>query len=93
MNQLTSLKKIEQFIEFDFYPVNHSVVRAEYKYPCIPYEATEASKKGFFSGFYPVDAVLDSVSVSSPHPTCFHPLYQRLYHCFLPFHQEVRWKA
>jgi hypothetical protein len=45
-------------IEFDFYPTNHSVIRAEYQYPCIPYEDTGVDKIGFFSGFKPVDAIL-----------------------------------
>jgi len=43
--------------EFNFYPVNHSVARAEYGYPCVPYELLVA-EPGFFSGFQPVDAVL-----------------------------------
>ncbi|KIX97232.1 uncharacterized protein Z520_07347 [Fonsecaea multimorphosa CBS 102226] len=45
-------------ILFQFYPTNHSVIRAEYGYPCIPYEDTGVDKVGFFSGFYPVDAIL-----------------------------------
>jgi len=49
---------IGDLIEFDFFPPNHSVVRAEYKFPCIPYEDTGTDKVGFFSGFHPVDAVL-----------------------------------
>ncbi|EUC35674.1 hypothetical protein COCCADRAFT_90218 [Bipolaris zeicola 26-R-13] len=47
-------------VEFAFYPLNHSVVRAEYGFPCIPYEMTGASKIGFFSNFHPVDTVLSS---------------------------------
>lgn len=45
-------------IEFLFFPPNHSVVRAEYEFPCIPYEMTGRGKVGFFSGFRPVDAIL-----------------------------------
>ncbi|OAP59719.1 hypothetical protein AYL99_07017 [Fonsecaea erecta] len=45
-------------ILFQFYPTNHSVIRAEYGYPCVPYEDTGVDKVGFFSGFYPVDAIL-----------------------------------
>ncbi|KAF2201544.1 hypothetical protein GQ43DRAFT_471686 [Delitschia confertaspora ATCC 74209] len=45
-------------IEFNFFPQNHSVVRAEYKFPCIPYEMTSKGKQGFFAGFHPVDAIL-----------------------------------
>ncbi|KAL1648778.1 Pho80p cyclin [Diplodia intermedia] len=50
---------VGDFIKFQFYPNNHSVVRAEYGYPCIPYEMTGIGKTGFFSGFNPVDAILD----------------------------------
>ncbi|KAJ9640111.1 hypothetical protein H2199_006345 [Coniosporium tulheliwenetii] len=46
-------------VEFNFFPPNHSVVRAEYMLPCIPYENTGRGKVGFFSGFRPVDAFLD----------------------------------
>ncbi|ETI25115.1 hypothetical protein G647_04487 [Cladophialophora carrionii CBS 160.54] len=46
------------FVEFDFYPTNHSVIRAEYLNPCIPYEMTGIGKVGFYSGFKPVDAIL-----------------------------------
>jgi plastocyanin len=49
---------VGDLIEFDFYPTNHSVVRAEYKFPCIPYEDTGVDKVGFFSGFRPVDVIL-----------------------------------
>ncbi|KAE9971765.1 hypothetical protein BLS_002816 [Venturia inaequalis] len=49
---------VGDLIKFDFMPLNHSVVRAEYKYPCIPYEKTGAGKVGFFGGFHPVDAIL-----------------------------------
>lgn len=31
-------------VEFAFYPTNHSVIRAEYKFPCIPYELTGESR-------------------------------------------------
>lgn len=50
-----------QVIVFRFYPANHSVVRAEYGIPCIPYEMTASGKNGFFSGFNSVDKVLDNV--------------------------------
>ncbi|CAI6337142.1 unnamed protein product [Periconia digitata] len=68
---------VGDIIEFAFYPANHSVVRAEYKYPCIPYEKTEASKRGFFSGFQPVDIILDeppkySIRVNDTSPIFFY---------------------
>ncbi|RVX75231.1 hypothetical protein B0A52_00583 [Exophiala mesophila] len=45
-------------VEFAFYPTNHSVIRAEYKFPCIPYELTGIDKVGFDSGFRVTDAIL-----------------------------------
>lgn len=68
---------VGDIIEFDFYPLNHSIVRAEYGFPCIPYEMTGSSKKGFYSGFYPVDKVLDnppkwSVRVNDTEPIFFY---------------------
>lgn len=51
-----------QTVEFRFYPANHSVVRASYGHPCVPYELIEPGKQGFFSGFNAVDTVLDDVS-------------------------------
>ncbi|KAE9373045.1 hypothetical protein N431DRAFT_503818 [Stipitochalara longipes BDJ] len=42
-------------IEFQFYPLNHSVVRASYgNEPCVPYEYTTPGQLGFYSGFVPV---------------------------------------
>ena len=51
-----------KFAEFAFFPPNHSVGRAEYQQPCIPYEDTGEEKVGFWSGFFPVDKVLSNVS-------------------------------
>lgn len=56
------LAKKGDVIEFNFFPDNHSVVRAEYGYPCIPYELTGVDKIGFFSGFKPVDTIVPDVS-------------------------------
>lgn len=53
-----TLAEVGDTILFQFYPTNHSVIRAEYGYPCIPYEDTGVDKVGFFSGFFPVDAIL-----------------------------------
>ncbi|KAH3955956.1 hypothetical protein HBH98_256280 [Parastagonospora nodorum] len=50
---------IGDIVEFRFYPANHSVVRAKYGLPCVPYEMTGSQRTGFFSGFKPVDKVLD----------------------------------
>ncbi|KAE9375856.1 hypothetical protein N431DRAFT_370749 [Stipitochalara longipes BDJ] len=45
---------VGDIIEFRFYPTNHSVARAEYLFPCIPYEVTGVNKVGFWSGFEPI---------------------------------------
>lgn len=47
-------------LEFQFFPGNHSVARAEYGYPCIPYELT-GNKTGFASGFQSVGKILENV--------------------------------
>jgi plastocyanin len=64
-------------VEFLFYPANHSVVRSEYKYACIPYEKTGWNKTGFFSGFRPVDTILQnppsfSVLINDTNPIFFY---------------------
>ncbi|KAI0125612.1 hypothetical protein BJ170DRAFT_684872 [Xylariales sp. AK1849] len=37
-------------IEFQFFPTNHSVAKAEYKNPCVPYEYINPGGETFFSG-------------------------------------------
>lgn len=55
----TSERKVLTILtEYQFYPTNHSIVQAEYGYPCVPYGLVH-TRPGFFSGFHPVDAVLD----------------------------------
>lgn len=54
----SSLKAaVGDVIKFEFYPTNHSVVRAEYDAPCIPREKMFPKETGFFSGFFPMDSV------------------------------------
>lgn len=54
---------MNKFLEFRFYPQNHSVARAEYgsNRACIPYEVTGINKQGFWSGFHPINVVLNDV--------------------------------
>ncbi|KAJ8105539.1 hypothetical protein OPT61_g10113 [Boeremia exigua] len=73
----TTKAAVGDIIEFDFYPVNHSIVRAEYGFPCIPYEMTGSGKKGFFSGFNPVDGVVEnppkySIRINDTEPIFFY---------------------
>ena len=53
------------------------MVRAEYGYPCVPYEDTGVDKVGFFSGFMPVDEILSdppkwSIKVNDTEPIFFY---------------------
>ncbi|KAJ9648159.1 hypothetical protein H2199_001937 [Coniosporium tulheliwenetii] len=50
-------------VKFEFFPSKHAVARAEYMFPCIPYESTGAGKTGFFSGF--VDVKDESINPPS----------------------------
>lgn len=47
--------------EFQFFPSNHSVARAEYGTPCVPYELTNPGETGFWSGFQPVTEISNNV--------------------------------
>lgn len=55
--------------EFEFFPDGHSVIRAEFGYPCYPYELVNVgSDKGFYSGPEPVKAIVPNVKISVPSP-------------------------
>jgi len=47
---------VGDLIQFQFYPRNHSVVRAAFADPCIPIEQSSSANgtEGFYSGFMPV---------------------------------------
>ncbi|KAI1846685.1 hypothetical protein JX265_009012 [Neoarthrinium moseri] len=49
-------------IKFEFFPSNHSVVKAAYKYPCVPYDYIEPGEPTFFSG-------PELSNAGDPHPT------------------------
>jgi plastocyanin len=45
-------------VMFSFWPGNHSVIRAEYGFPCVPYEDVQESEaQGFYSGIRSPDTV------------------------------------
>ncbi|KAK4151481.1 hypothetical protein C8A00DRAFT_35885 [Chaetomidium leptoderma] len=48
----TATAKVGDIIRFNFYPSNHRVARAEFKWPCIPYELANINKPGFDSGTF-----------------------------------------
>lgn len=58
----TTMADAGDIIQFLFYPQNHSVVKAEEGYPCIPYDTMNPGKSSFFSGFEYVPQVLSDVS-------------------------------
>ncbi|KAF2491544.1 hypothetical protein BU16DRAFT_121449 [Lophium mytilinum] len=68
---------VGDILSFHFYPTNHSVVKAEYGYPCVPYDYVEpGSKDMFFSGNHPMQAA-DAVqtwnlTVNSTEPVFFY---------------------
>jgi len=68
-------------VTFKFWPGDHSVIRAEYGYPCIPYEdVQENGEGGFYSGVKSPDAqdVRDdnlptwNLTINSTAPTFFY---------------------
>ncbi|KAI8966287.1 hypothetical protein F5Y11DRAFT_343675 [Daldinia sp. FL1419] len=64
-------------IRFNFYPKNHSVVRADFKKPCIPWELTNDPAESFFSGPIEQDTLQDPIptwdlKVNSTDPVFFY---------------------
>ncbi|KAK5112736.1 hypothetical protein LTR62_003834 [Meristemomyces frigidus] len=49
-------------VSFQFYPGNHSVARAQYGFPCVPYEDI-TGLPGFHSGFQPVNFTLEANTI------------------------------
>ncbi|KAK3070628.1 hypothetical protein LTR53_010112 [Teratosphaeriaceae sp. CCFEE 6253] len=60
-------------IIFRFWTGNHSVIRAEYGYPCIPYEDVVGSP-GFYSGFEPVtnDILTWNLTINDTSPVFYY---------------------
>jgi len=48
-------------IAFQFYPLNHSVVKMDPQYPCKPWEKIHKDSSALWSGFHAMDAFLDPV--------------------------------
>lgn len=59
-------------VSFRFWPGNHSVIRAEYGYPCIPYEDLEGhSGQGFYSEVQSPNATDVELGTVSAHQGAF----------------------
>ncbi|KAK8050661.1 hypothetical protein PG994_012391 [Apiospora phragmitis] len=68
---------VGDIVRFNFYPTNHSVARAEFRYPCIPYETVEIGRRGFYSNLVPVQAILNEpphfdVKINDTEPIFFY---------------------
>ncbi|TVY15185.1 hypothetical protein LARI1_G006437 [Lachnellula arida] len=48
---------VSDIVEYRFYPQNHSVARADFKSPCIPYEYSGPGRVGFWGGFHPLNVI------------------------------------
>ena len=56
-------------VVFQFFPSNHSVIRAAYGYPCVPYEDVSGpGAVGFYSGHF----IIESIPVDVCFPLYFH---------------------
>ncbi|KAF1961158.1 hypothetical protein CC80DRAFT_231264 [Byssothecium circinans] len=63
-------------VHFEFYPPDHSVARAEFGSPCVPYEYTGKNKTGFWSDTQWVKTVNDlthfNLKINSSEPIFFY---------------------
>lgn len=50
---------VGDIVSFEFYPPDHSVARADFNSPCMPYEYTGRDRKGFFSKVQMVNTIND----------------------------------
>ncbi|KAI5789711.1 hypothetical protein DFH27DRAFT_655427 [Peziza echinospora] len=69
---------VGDIVRFDFYPANHSVVRADFDAPCLPRERFNSTGTNFYSGFIPVPDKLPNpvpswyLSINSTEPLFFY---------------------
>ncbi|KAK0670384.1 hypothetical protein QBC41DRAFT_389829 [Cercophora samala] len=50
---------VGDIIKFNFYPGGHRVSRAEFGFPCIPYEYVNGNTEGFWTGVFNPQAILN----------------------------------
>ncbi|MCJ1247139.1 hypothetical protein MMC30_004350 [Trapelia coarctata] len=48
-------------VQFQFFPMNHSVVQAAFSNPCMPINSVQPAVKGIFSGFMPTNGVITPI--------------------------------
>ncbi|PWW73725.1 hypothetical protein C7212DRAFT_299562, partial [Tuber magnatum] len=64
-------------VSFQFYPLNHSVVRMDPEYPCKPWEKIHKDGSAFWSGFQAMDTFLDppptyTITINDTKPLWFY---------------------
>ncbi|KAK4162140.1 hypothetical protein QBC43DRAFT_88534 [Cladorrhinum sp. PSN259] len=67
---------VGDIIKFNFFPGGHGVARAEFEFPCIPYEYANENP-GFWSGFFTPQAILNpppsyEITVNDTEPIFFY---------------------
>nr|CDP23324.1 Putative protein of unknown function [Podospora anserina S mat+] len=60
---------VGDIIKFNFYPGGHRVSRAEFGFPCIPYEYVNGNTEGFWTGVFNPQAILNPLEPGEPFPT------------------------
>ncbi|KAG9236878.1 hypothetical protein BJ875DRAFT_493761 [Amylocarpus encephaloides] len=73
----TITANVGDIVEYRFYPLNHSVARADYRAACIPYEFSGPGRTGFWSKFFPIAVIPTSpptfqVRVNDTNPVFFY---------------------
>ncbi|KAK4185970.1 hypothetical protein QBC35DRAFT_502514 [Podospora australis] len=68
---------VGDIIKFNFYPGGHRVARAEFGWPCIPYEYVHENGGGFYTGVFTPQAILNplpsyEVKVNDTEPIFFY---------------------
>ncbi|KAK4240021.1 hypothetical protein C8A03DRAFT_13636 [Achaetomium macrosporum] len=63
---------VSDIIRFNFYPGGHRVARAEFGWPCIPYEYSNIHKAGFYSGILSPQPPHYDVRVNDTEPIFFY---------------------
>lgn len=55
-NPSNTIAAVGDMVQFQFYPVNHTVTQSTFANPCVPIHNVMSNTTGFFSGFMPVSA-------------------------------------
>ncbi|KAK4105823.1 hypothetical protein N658DRAFT_134873 [Parathielavia hyrcaniae] len=73
---------VGDIIKFNFYPGGHRVVRAEFAWPCIPYEYANINEPGFDSGEFKPQVVSSNPPNYQIHVNDTEPIF---FYCAAPY--------